>query len=99
MALLFSDLVNSLEWYFAEKGLGRQHAALKAFSNAAVGSGFSSVPAGVTTFGDIDLTDATHVDQTPTGITGLVPGTLALQIPNPGAEKLSENTPVDGFRK
>jgi len=88
------DAIGALKWYMYEKGLERQFAFLQAFSNAGAGSGVTLTGS---TFGDLDLAAAADVSQTPTGITGLVPGKLT--YPDPGANRSAEKSPTDGFRQ
>ena len=92
--MLLKDAVAAFKWYAFEKGLERQFAFLQAFVNAAPGSGQTMT---VSTFGALNLADPAHVDQTPTGITGLIPGKLT--YPDPGANRSAEKSPRDGFRQ
>jgi len=100
MASTFKDVVDALEWYALDRTFSPiQHRVLRALSNALLGSGVTA-PGGVVSFGDLVLGDATMVDQTPTGATGLIPGVLAAELVNPGRDRLSEQQPSEGgFRR
>lgn len=86
MATTLNDLLAAMEWPMFEKGLGRYMTPLRAFANAAGGSGIT----GVTTFGALDLSDAADVAQAATGATGITP--VPFGFANSGAGRVPGST-------
>lgn len=79
----FNAWLLAARWIFVERGMSKWFTDLKAFANATVGT----APA---TYGAVDFLNGTHIGQSATGRTGIVPGQSFV---DPGSTRNSQVVP------